>query len=179
MKVKGNTIFALILLTVLLMFVSLAFTYSSEARIVPLIIGALALGLICLQLLVEIIPELSQKVGILGEEEKEIFGSKQLVKKIEAEPGKETVSSSNKSIKIGEIQGFLWLLALVCLIFLVGYLIAIPVFLFLFFKLLASRGWTFSIAVAGITWVVVYFSFIMLLNIPLYKGVVFALVHIR
>jgi len=178
MKVKGSTIFAIIMLAVLLMFFSLTFTYSYEARIVPLIICIFALGLMCLQFLVEVIPQLSKKMGVFGQEEKEVLGTKQFIRKVEVESKTEKETVSNKTVKMGEIQSFLWLLAFVCLIFLVGYLIAVPVFLFLFFKLVTSRRWVFSIVVTAVTWAVVYFSFIVLLKIPLYKGIIFALAHI-
>jgi len=72
-------------------------------------------------------------------------------------------------------KAFLWLLALVYLVFVVGYVIAIPVFLFIFFKFGTSKGWIFSIITAVVTLMVVHFSFEVLLKMPLYKGLFFAL----
>jgi len=173
MKIKGSTIFTVILLAILLIFVLMAFSLSSQARQIPLIIGTFTLGLICLQFFVEIIPKLSEKIGIFGKEEKEILGTKQFIKDVKPNFQKNLVS--NKSIKMGETKAFLWLLALVCLVFAVGYLIAIPLFLFIFFKFGITKGWIFSIITAVVTLIVVYFSFVLLLKMPLYKGLFFAL----
>lgn len=74
---------------------------------------------------------------------------------------------------------FVWIVWFVALIYLFGYLVAIPVLVFSFVKFRAGAGWAFSILGAVLIEVVVYVGFVILLNVFLYKGLLFHLISGR
>ena len=58
-------------------------------------------------------------------------------------------------------------------IYIAGFLVAIPVFLFLFLKCRSKEGWVVSIITPCVVVGVVYVAFVWLLRIPLYQGIFF------
>jgi hypothetical protein len=66
-----------------------------------------------------------------------------------------------------------WLLFLTAATYFLGFLIAIPLFLFLFLKVWAKEGWGVSLAMPVAVSAVVYFIFVYILQIPLHTGAFF------
>jgi len=52
-----------------------------------------------------------------------------------------------------------------------GFLFAVPLFLFLFLKIGAKEGWVLSLSMSGVVLGVVYFIFVHILQIPLHTGI--------
>jgi len=78
-----------------------------------------------------------------------------------------------KGMKKREISVVGWLLFLTAATYILGFLIGIPLFLFLFLKLWAKEGWALSLSMSGIVLGVVFFIFVYVLQIPLHQGIVF------
>ena len=55
-------------------------------------------------------------------------------------------------------------------IYFLGFLVAIPLFLFLFLKIWAKESWLLSLVLAAIVSGVVYFAFVYILSVPLHTG---------
>lgn len=70
-----------------------------------------------------------------------------------------------------EVNSFLWFLGLVVLIWLIGFMAAIPLYLFFFLKVRSKEGWMLSILYCVLTRGVIYVLFSLILHIPLYQGV--------
>ena len=66
-----------------------------------------------------------------------------------------------------------WLLFLTVATYFLGFLIAIPLFLFLFLKVWAKEGWGISLVMPVAVSAVVYFIFVYVLQIPLHAGTFF------
>lgn len=72
-----------------------------------------------------------------------------------------------------EARGFLWVLAFLVLVYLTGFMIAIPVYMFTYLYLSAGRKlWHAAVFAAGAT-LFVYILFIQLLEYRLYAGLLF------
>ena len=67
-----------------------------------------------------------------------------------------------------------WIFAFFAAIVLLGFPIAIPLFVFLYLKLQGREGWGISIAVTLGTWAVFYGLFDLLLHLPFPAGWLFA-----
>jgi putative tricarboxylic transport membrane protein len=67
-----------------------------------------------------------------------------------------------------------WILAFFAAIVLLGFPLAIPLFVFLYLKLQGREGWGISIAITLGTWAVFYGLFDLLLHLPFPAGWLFA-----
>ena len=175
MRIKGKSIFGFIMLGIILMLVVPCLGYSFTAKIFPLIVGAIGLVLITLQLIIDVIPAGSGKSG-KPTEKKDLLRDEMVEKEIAQTKllPTETRKKRNKEINI-----FTWVIGLIGLIYLVGYLITVPLFIFLFLKFRASASWLLSITLVIVMEIVIYIGFMTILHIPLYKGLVFLLIFGR
>jgi Tripartite tricarboxylate transporter TctB family len=65
---------------------------------------------------------------------------------------------------------FLWVVAFFILILLLGFPIAVPLFVFLYIKVAGGESWTLSISLAFFSWIFIEGLFDRLLHIPLPQG---------
>ncbi len=120
---------------------------STDAMLFPYILGAFGLALLAGQIV------------------REARGARQAAS--EEEPGR-------ASFNLGTyLQSIAWLLAILPMIYLVGYLITVPLYMFLYLKLHGER-WPLCIAVTLLVSLVLYFAFIVALGIPFYEGLLFS-----
>lgn len=120
---------------------------STDAMLFPYILGAFGLAL------------------LTGQIVREARGARQAAS--EEEPGR-------ASFNLGTyLPGIAWLLAILPMIYLVGYLITVPLYMFLYLKLHGER-WLLCIAVTLLVSLVLYFAFIVALGIPFYEGLLFS-----
>lgn len=180
MKLKGDIIFGILVLAAIGMFVTYSLRLSPTARLVPLVIGIPGLIFMVLQLMIDSLPGVSKRLGKLGSK-KDLFGAEEIrarEKGAEKGAGVERVPSMARR-RIPEGIMFVWIVSFVALIYLFGYLVAIPVLVFSFLKFRTGASWVFSILGAVLMEVIVYAGFVMLLNVSLYKGLLFILISGR
>ena len=80
----------------------------------------------------------------------------------------------NSEEKKREVSVAAWFAGCTVLIYLFGFVIGIPVFLFLFLKIWAKESWLLSFVLSAAVLGVVFFSFIYLLRVPLHEGIFFS-----
>ncbi|MFB3886603.1 MAG: tripartite tricarboxylate transporter TctB family protein [Thermodesulfobacteriota bacterium] len=68
------------------------------------------------------------------------------------------------------LLGFGWIIGFFLLILLFGFLLAIPLMVFLFLKVQSKEGWGISLGLTALALVFFYGLFIWLLNIPFPRG---------
>jgi len=68
---------------------------------------------------------------------------------------------------------FGWIVGFFLLILLVGFSIAVPLFVFSYMKIYGKEKWIISILMGGLAWVFFYGLFIKLLNTPMMEGWIF------
>jgi hypothetical protein len=68
------------------------------------------------------------------------------------------------------ITMFLWLFGFFGLIYLVGFTIAIPLMMFVYFKFQGGESWVLSISLTIIAWFFFYGLFVKLLTLPFPEG---------
>lgn len=72
-----------------------------------------------------------------------------------------------------EIRGFVWIGFFLLVLYLAGFLIGIPLYLFAFLRLSAQRSWKECVILSAGATLFVYLLFIQLLEYRLYAGVLF------
>jgi len=157
---KEETVFTLFILGVVVSMVALTFGYRSGARLVPLLVGVVTLGLMLFISLMALFPGLAEWYRQL--EGKPVRAPK----KKGRQPAAEVVRQREAAV-VG------WLLFLTGAIYFLGFLVAIPLFLFLFLKLWARESWKLSLCLSGLVVGITYFLFIYILRVPLHPGVIF------
>ncbi len=170
MKLNDRTLFTLGVFVLVLFFLVLSLDYRPRARLVPIIIAVPTLLLTLLQLLIDMIPAVARRLSFF--QEYDLFG---IDAGRSADPSEKSGSSeggSSTTIYRRELNFASWLLLLVALIYFVGYLVAIPVFLVLFLRLRSSESWLMTLSITAVTWTFVYVVFIVVMGAPLHEGVV-------
>ena len=165
MKFNDRTLFTLGVFVVVLGFLILALDYQPRARLVPLIIAVPTLLLTLFQFLIDAIPAVGRRFSFF--QEYDLFG---IETGRAAEPSEGKRPSGNVFRR--ELSFAAWLLFLVALIYFIGYLAAIPLFMILFMRLRSSERWLVTLSITAVTWAFVYLVFIVIMGAPLHEGVV-------
>jgi hypothetical protein len=149
-------IFMLLLLAIVLLMALSGFRYSGGSKILPLVSGVFSALLMGFMVLMSFFPKVTawyQKF-----EKKDIFS---------AEPMTDQEKKRERSVVF-------WFVGCTAAIYLFGFMVGIPLFIFLFLKLWAKESWTLSIGLALAVSIVVYVAFVYLLRVPLHSGLLFA-----
>jgi hypothetical protein len=70
------------------------------------------------------------------------------------------------------IGTFLWIAGFILLVYLVGFPVAVPVFIFSYLKLHSRVDWRLSCALTGVTWLFFYSVFQWLLHLRFEEGLI-------
>ncbi len=87
------------------------------------------------------------------------------------------LAPEERTRRTGEIAA--WFLGIFAAVYLLGFLIAIPVSAFAYLRLAAREGWVPSVGVAALCWSLVFGVFDRLLHVPLPAGELLRMFGIR
>lgn len=136
-----------------------SFSYESDARLIPLILGFATLVLILLDIINGIRPLT-------------------FIKKLDRDLTKDyMVQADSLPIDTGEsfkkIFGLtVWILGFFLIILMLGFHIGIVVFAFTFFKFKGKTGWMKALIATGVIWAFVFVVFEIAMGFELYKGLI-------
>jgi hypothetical protein len=145
--------FMIFLLIIILLMAFFSFQYSAGSQILPLISGifsALIMGFLVVMSFFPKIISFYQKF-----ETKSVLSESEL----------------NVAEKKREVSVIAWFSGCTAVIYFLGFLIGIPLFLFMFLKIWARESWILSLVLAAVVTGVVYFTFIYILRVPLHSGI--------
>jgi hypothetical protein len=142
----------------------LTFDLGRVARMVPFAVVVPTLLLLLVQLMLDMLPRLSQAYSRL--ENKDLFSVEGLRKKISQSV--EAVEDQTLE-RYKEREAFLWLLALLLLIYLLGFLVALPLYTLLYLKKRTEK-WLMAVSMAAGIAGLVYGVSILDLGTDLYGG---------
>ena len=162
---KESVWVTLFLLFFCLVFVLISFTYKLKERFIPLSVGIAGLLLAALLLLGRRFPKLISKFELSMVDN---FLQKDHSKTVRTKSSKDEQHTNRKLIEI-----YAWTIGFLVLIYFLGFLIAIPVFMLAFIKIHGHISWTKTIAVSAVTWVLIYALFEMMLKAELFRGLLF------
>ncbi len=147
-----------------------ALGYSSAPRTVPLVVGVPTLLFIVLQIVRDGIRAARGDVTVGETSELERDRYARAAADARGDTASATVQGGAVDRSTSTLAAMAWVGALALLIWLVGLLVAIPVFMAAFMKIFGRERWITIAAFAAGTTVAVYAFFSVVLDIRLYQG---------
>ena len=147
MSLQGPLIFTFIMLLLSLVLFVYVLNYPFRAQVFPLILGIVPLF---------------------------VFSFLQIVKELRS--NQKTDSDINEEKEAGRMEWkktiivFCWIIGFILLVGLVGFIVAIPTFSFLFLTFYWRENWRIAVLSALLTIAAIYVLFVMVFDIPLYMG---------
>lgn len=164
---KAEIIFSLFLLLMFLTSVIIAISYDRQTRMFPLIIGVPGLILCVILFSSYYIPTVSKRLTTI--KQKEFFKANDK----EEQEDDEKKKKEFKKVSLKELNITIWIIGLLIIIYILGFMITIPLFIFLFLKFREKENLIISILFSVSSWVVIYIMFILILKAQLYGGIFF------
>lgn len=153
----GRTIFTACAILIVGALLWLASGYPPRARYIPEIVAIFALVCLSIQLVIEIVTGLRQRTTPLPE----------------GPPAEEAEAvQAGGSVRL-ELIAYFWLAGMLLGLFLVGFLVSIPLYVLLYLRFQAKIGWLGAFLYGFGTWAFTYFLFVRLFEIRLYYGILF------
>lgn len=159
--------FTLLLFAFVALLLYLTLELGRVARFVPLNVVILTMGLLLLQLLLDLLPRLTRRYGRL--EQIKPHRSEWVREKIRTSFTADPVVPAEEP-QATQLSIFVWLLMMVSLVYFLGFLIAIPLYMLLYLRGRSGEGWPLSLAMAGAMWSLPYGLFHLVLRTHLYEG---------
>lgn len=150
--VPSALLIGLLLATVAVVVLATAHTYSPSSGLFPKFIGWIFLGLALIEVSVQM---------------KSFFA-------LRRRPAPDAVSDHAAGIGrdvLRELKGFLWLGSLLAVLYLAGFLVAIPLFIFAFLRISGGKSMLECSLVSVLATAIIYLLFVRLLDYRLYSGI--------
>ena len=160
---REELVFNLSLLAVMVLMLVINLDYRPGARRVPMLIGICTVGLF-VAINIQFFKRTTQK---------DESGNKKKRHSEDKPPDLETMLNNDNTAyteKKKDAVIITWLLFLTAASYLIGFLIAIPLYMFLFLFVYAKESWKTSIGMSIGVFAVIYLVFVKVLNVNLYKG---------
>ena len=167
MRRKNSASFWVNIIFLIILFIAMigSFNYSERARLIPL---AVCIGVSILILIV-----------LIGEKYSRLIRSFDS-SLIDVSSGSSNGKLLSESITMRERDGpgkvaiiFGWLVGFFVLIYLAGFLIAIPISVLTFLKIWSRLPWTKTMVIAAVTWGFIYILFEVIMKVDLFEGILF------
>lgn len=152
---KNSIIFTSVLFAVALLFFGLSFQYRYEARIAPMLVSIIAM--LCLAIIL-----LKDVLSIVKSRNQQAAFKVQDHSKSESD---QTATGVNDYLKLAS-----WVIGLILGIYLVGLVIAIPIFVLVYLKVHREK-WFISISISVAMFLLVWGFFDVLLHVSLFRGI--------
>lgn len=168
MRLNEKSLFTLVLLAFVAVMFVMTLSLGRVARLVPLVVAVPTLVLLAVQLMLDAAPGLAASFSAM--ELKDPFGIRPRLESILA-----AVSNGGESDDarrhLREQSTFLWLTLMFALIYLFGFVVALPSYTFLYLHRRSGEGWMTSALVAAVMAALPYGIFVVALRLHLYEGV--------
>ncbi len=152
MRFSGKTLMCLFMMVIAVGAVITALQWKFATALFPVIIG----------IFVFIIATAGSLMTLFGREENEI---KHAAVDFELSQDSDQALAIRRTLLI-----FVWVIGFFLLILFFGFLVAVPLFVFLYLKLQGREGWGISLILMGLSLVFFYGLFVWLLHIPFLEG---------
>jgi len=166
-KINASVVFLLIIVFVSFGFIYFGQGFPFRSKVIPFLVALFVLFLAIIQILLEIVPKFRKK----NISKIELFAEQVSMKqeKIKEEKGG-VAKNKNKEKELFNI--FKWILLLTLGIYLLGFLVALPIFIFLFYFIECGYWWAKALGITFIFWMIIYLVFELFLRAELYRGII-------
>jgi len=167
-KINASVIFILIIIFISFGFIYFGLDLPFRSRVIPFLVALFVLLLAIIQILFETLPVFRKKeIGKIDLFHTERIKMKQ--EKIILRKGK-VENNKNKEERLLIILK--WILILILGIYFLGFLVTLPIFVFLFYFVECKYTWTKALVITFIFWMIVYLVFEAFLRTNLYRGII-------
>ena len=164
MKIDAGGIFAVALLAVALFFVIEGRNYDDLARQVPLTVGIPISVLLIVEIGTRLLPRAFAWL--------ERADRRQVVQLDEEVMAKAEAAMAPSENMRTALEFHAWVGAFILAIYVIGFLIAIPLFLIALLRVRLKEKLSITIVAAVVMWLVAYFGFVKLMEVPLFAGII-------
>ena len=167
-KIDASVIFLLIIMFFSFGFIYFGRDFPFRSKVIPFLVALCVLFLAIIQIIFETVPKFKKKeIGKI-----ELFNAEQVKKKQEKiiEEKEKVEKNENKEKKLFDILK--WILLLTSGIYLLGFLVTLPIFMFLFYSIECGYKWNKALSTTFIFWMIIYLVFELFLRAELYRGII-------
>lgn len=162
-RIDEAGVISLILLIFVSILITLSLDYPYRARQTPLAIGIPTWIFLFVEVLLRFFPRFEERFGTVGEAS--LFTGE--LASMASEGGEGTMSLSRRETGI-----FFWLSALLVATYLLGIMLAMPLFVLGYLRFWSGESWRFIIGYAVSAWVLMYLFFVKLLEMQRFPGAI-------
>lgn len=166
-KINANTIFTCIVIFICILFLYFSRNFPERSRLMPFTVSLLVLFLAFIQILFETVPGFKKmeagKVHFLNED----------VQSNQVKNADHCNNRENKKNHLGLYSIIKWNLLVIIGVYLFGFFIALPMFVYLFYLFDGKYQWVRALVITLIFWILVFIFFQVFLNVELFKGIIF------
>ena len=156
----ANILYTLFLMLFVVILLFLSIGYDRETALFPLLVSGATLALGLAALVTEFMP----KLGRLAESDLfRVASDKEKNVKKEVE----SINFRNLSFTVS------WIILLVLLVFCIGFLISLPLWVGCYIRFQGKRPWAYALMTALILWVFIYGFFLKIMGLELFQGILF------
>lgn len=171
-------VFGAILTAVFMVAIIVAAGYGFRARMAPLVIAIpgfiLCVGLMAVELRKELLEkkknDANQPVGKADGVEAAAGPAAGDTDAGKGAAAAQTAGVGVEAHSYSELNALLWVVLLLALIFVLGFLVTIPLYLFLYMRVRSREPWLTSIILSLASWAILYFLFVRVLSMNFYGG---------
>ena len=162
-RVTERGVFTLLLLLFVTLLLALSLSYPYRAKMVPLAIGIPTFLFFLYQFLTDWFPSLER---LLPGSHGTVSGNPEISLALQE-------SGTPIDLRRREMVLFLWLLGLALAFFLLGILVAVPLFSLGYIYFQSRDGWKLALGYGLSAWLLVYLLLVKLLNAQIFPGLLF------
>lgn len=178
---RQAVVFGAILTVVFMAAIIVAAGYGFRARMAPMVIAIpgfiLSAGLMAVEIRLALLEKKknaadhlpASKVAGPGEAEAREAGVTGSGKGAAAA---EPAGAGGEAHSYSELNALLWVVLLLALLFVLGFMVTIPLYLFLYMKVRSQEPWLTSAMVSLASWAILYFLFVRVLSMNFYAGII-------
>jgi len=167
-KINTSLIFILIIIFISFGFIYFGLDLPFRSRVIPFLVALCVLLLAIIQMLFETLPVFSKKeIGKMDLFNTELIKMKQ--EKMILRKGK---VENNKNREKRLLIILKWILILIIGIYFLGFLVTLPIFMFLFYFIECKYTCTKALSITVIFWMIIYLVFEAYLRADLYRGII-------
>ena len=152
---RGELILAIVFLAIFVGLTAYSMTYSPKARRMPLIVA---------------IPGIALSAALVLREKRRLRTTEDVEPEEGHNSGTADIEAPHAKKRLPVMIG--WMVLLVAMIWILGFLITIPIYTILYMKSM-RESWRLSIIFAVCGFAILYYLFVVGLNIELYPGLIF------
>ncbi len=172
MKKNVQTFFNLFLMAFFIAVIIASYGYNAKARLMPLVIAFPCLAMVLYQFISDLRGKKEKKSMSIEDELFHKTMDKVHVEVVEEKKEKKT----DKEEAIALLKSGAWVLFFCLMVYLAGFLIAIPVFTIIFMRY-SDDGWVVTLSTAFGLWLTFYLTFTVFTKIALYDALIFRLLE--